>query len=85
MDFAAFLDMMQELLPKIPAGIHFLLFVSTMQRGGTCEAHGIGAKLAASRRDAERAEFRVQVPNIALKAFLNYQKPSFKGLSQAKA
>ena len=30
---------------KRTAGIHFLLFVSTMQRGGTCAAHGIGAKL----------------------------------------
>ena len=26
-----------------------------------------------------------KLPNIALKAFLNYQKPSFKGLSQVKA
>ena len=26
---------------KRTAGIHFLLFVSTMQRGGTCKAHGI--------------------------------------------
>ena len=34
---------------KRTAGIHFLLFVSTMQRGGTCAAHGIGAKLAQKR------------------------------------
>ena len=27
-------------------GFHSLLFVSTLQRGGTCEAHGIGAMLA---------------------------------------
>ena len=40
---------------------------------------------AASRRDAERARFKVQVPKIAFMAFLNYQKPSFKGLSQVKA
>ena len=26
---------------KIPAGIHLLLFITTLQRGGTCEAHGI--------------------------------------------
>ena len=43
--FKAFLDMVHELLQKFLAGIHFLLFVSTMQRGGTCAAHGIGAKL----------------------------------------
>ena len=42
----AFLDMVPEWLPKIPAGIHFLVFASTLQRGGTCEAHGIGTKLA---------------------------------------
>jgi len=36
---AAFFDMVQELLQKNPAGIPFLFFVSTMQRGGTCEAH----------------------------------------------
>ena len=35
----AFLDMVPEWLPKIPAGIHFLVFASTLQRGGTCEAH----------------------------------------------
>ena len=40
----AFLDMVPEWLPKIPAGIHFLVFASTLQRGGTCEAHGIGSK-----------------------------------------
>ena len=42
----AFLDMVSEWLPKIPAGIHFLVFASTLQRGGTCEAHGINPKLA---------------------------------------
>ena len=36
---------------------------------------------AASRRDAERAKFKVQVPKIASKAFLKHQKPSLKGLS----
>ena len=44
--FKAFLDMVHELLQKFLAGIHFLLFTTTLQRGGTCEAHGIGAKLA---------------------------------------
>ena len=44
--FQAFLDMVHELLQKFLAGIHFLLFKTTLQRGGTCEAHGIGAKLA---------------------------------------
>ena len=36
---------------------------------------------AASRRDAERAKYKVQVPNLASEAFLNYNKPSLKGLS----
>ena len=44
--FKAFLDMVHGLLQKNPAGIHLLLFVTTLQRGGTCAAHGIGAKLA---------------------------------------
>ena len=34
-----FLDMVHELLQKFLAGIHFLRFKSTLQRGGTCEAH----------------------------------------------
>ena len=38
--------MTQCLLQKIPAGLHFLLFLTTLQRGGTCAAHGIGAKLS---------------------------------------
>ena len=37
--FRAWLDMVHGLLQKIPAGIHFLLFATTLQRGGTCEAH----------------------------------------------
>ncbi len=37
----AFLDMVYGLLQKIPAGIHLLLFITTLQRGGTCAAHGI--------------------------------------------
>ena len=44
--FKAFLDMAHGLLQKPLPGIHFLLFKPTLQRGGTCEAHGIGAKLA---------------------------------------
>ena len=47
--FKAFLDMVHELLQKFLAGIHFLLFKTTLQRGGTCEAHGIGAKMAPNR------------------------------------
>ena len=39
--FKAFLDMVHELLQKFLAGIHFLLFKTTLQRGGTCAAHGI--------------------------------------------
>ena len=39
--FRAWLDMVHGLLQKIPAGIHFLLFATTLQRGGACEAHGI--------------------------------------------
>ena len=48
--FKAFLDMVQWWLPKIPAGLHFLLFITTLKRGGTCAAHGIGAKLAQNRK-----------------------------------
>ena len=44
--FKAFLDVVHGLLQKPLAGIHVLLFTTTLQRGGTCEAHGIGAKLA---------------------------------------
>ena len=44
--FMALLDMVHGLLQKIPAGLHCLLFKTTLQRGGTCAAHGIGAKLA---------------------------------------
>ena len=44
--FQSFLGMVYGLLQKIPAGIHLLLFMTTLQRGGTCAAHGIGAKLA---------------------------------------
>ena len=39
--FKAFLDMVQGLLQKIPADLHFLLFTTTLQRGGTCAAHGM--------------------------------------------
>ena len=46
---AAFFDRVQEWLQKKPAGIAFLLFVSTMQRGGTCEAHGIEKKSMKNR------------------------------------
>jgi len=45
--FNAFLDMVQGLLQELPVGIHFLLFIPILQRGGTCAAHGIGAKSAA--------------------------------------
>ena len=48
--FKTFLDMVHELLQKFLAGIHFLLFKTTLQRGGTCEAHGIGAKMAPNRK-----------------------------------
>ena len=37
--FHAFLDMVHGLLPTVLAGIHFLLFKTTLQRGGTCAAH----------------------------------------------
>ena len=37
--FKTFLDMVHGLLQKPLAGIHFLLFISTLQRGGTCAAH----------------------------------------------
>ena len=45
----AFLDMVYGLLQRILAGIHWLLFITTLQRGGTCAAHGIGTKLAPNR------------------------------------
>ena len=60
---AAFFDRVQEWLQKNPAGIAFLLFVSTMQRGGTCEAHGIGAKLAQNRKKSGLG--------VVFEAFLN--------------
>ena len=41
---ATFFDTVQELLQKNFAGVPFLFFVSTLQRGGTCEAHGIEKK-----------------------------------------
>ena len=37
--FKTFLGMVYGLLQKIPAGIHLLLFITTLQRGGTCAAH----------------------------------------------
>ena len=37
--FKAFLDMVHGLLQEPLAGIHALLFTTTLQRGGTCEAH----------------------------------------------
>ena len=37
--FKNFLDMVYGLLQKIPAGIHLLLFITTLQRSGTCAAH----------------------------------------------
>ena len=39
--FLALLDIVHGLLQEIPAGIHFLIFQTTLQRGGTCAAHGI--------------------------------------------
>ena len=32
------------MLHENPAGFNLRLFVATLQRGGTCEAHGIGYK-----------------------------------------
>ena len=43
--FKAFLDVVHGLLQKPLAGVHVLLFTTTLQRGGTCEANGIGAKI----------------------------------------
>ena len=37
--FRALLDMGHGLLQKISAGMHFLLFKTTLQRGGACAAH----------------------------------------------
>ena len=39
MTFLAFLDIVHGLLHNIPAAIHFLLFMTTLQRGGTCAAN----------------------------------------------
>ena len=52
--FKAFVDMVQCLLQEIPAGLPFLLFITTLKRGGTCAAHGIGAKLAQNRKFDKR-------------------------------
>ena len=51
--------MVYGLLQKIPAGIHLLLFITTLQRGGTCAAQGIEAKLVlkASKKISGPAHF----------------------------
>ena len=51
-------------------------FRSLLKRGGTCAAHPPPPEGMPSVPDS-----RYKLPNIASKAFLNYQKPSFKGLS----
>ena len=56
--FKAFLDMVQGLLQEIPAGIHFLLFITTLQRGGTCAAHGIGTP---NRKQQCQNRFKIDV------------------------
>ena len=49
------------IVQEIPAGIHFLAFITTLQHGGTCTAHGIGPKcsswalLGSSRAIFERS------------------------------
>ena len=52
--FKAFLDMAHGLLQNPLAGIHFLLFTPTLQRGGTCEAHGIEPETLTKRKAAVR-------------------------------
>ena len=59
--FFAFLDMVLELLPKTPAGIHSLLFVSTLQRGGTCAAHPPPPEEMPSVPDP-RSKFQTSIP-----------------------
>ena len=71
--FKAFLDMAHGLLQKPLAGIHFLLFKPTLQRGGTCEAHG-----PPPEGRAERAKYKLQVPNLASKVFLHLKSLALK-------
>ena len=54
--------MVQWLLQKNPAGLHFLLFITTLKRGGTCAAHGIGLKIDFSVYAAPpRSDFKLDV------------------------
>ena len=68
---AAFFDMLQGLLQTNPAGIAFLLFVSTMQRGATCAAHGIEAKFAilTPQNSPTKLLNRDMLSTLKLKAF----------------
>ena len=75
--FKAFLDMVQGLLQEIPAGIHFLLFITTLQRGGTCAAHPPPPEGMPSVPNTRYKLYK----SLASKPFLKSQKPSLKGLS----
>ena len=65
----AFLDMVYGLLQKIPAGIHLLLFITILQRGGTCAAHP-----PPPEGRAERARFPLKfLPNFFLPQHLGFR------------
>ena len=61
--YKTFLDMAHGLLQKPLAGVHFLLFKPTLQRGGTCEAH------------PPPPEGMPSVPNRRYKGLTKPQKP----------
>ena len=69
------LDMLHGLLHGVSLALTCAFFLLPAAR------RYVRSTSAASRRDAERARYKVQVPNIASKAFLNYKRPSLKGLS----
>ena len=76
--FFAFLDMVLELLPKTPAGIHSLLFVSRLQRG-TCAAHPLPPEGMPSVPGT-----RYKLPNRASKAFLSLKSLALKAYPKVR-
>ena len=56
--FKAFLDMAHGLLQKPLAGIHFLLFKPTLQRGGTCQIVRLSSSLCLPLEPMSKASLR---------------------------
>ena len=71
--------MAQRLLQEISAGIHFLLFITTLQRGGACAAHPPPPEGMSSVPGS-----RYKLPNIALKAFLSLKSLALKAYFKAR-